>query len=381
MSQGNSNNQSNFVQSINNNFASAKAALAQMQEDFAPASVTTTIQEIVEDLAECEVLADKTNTINASSTTAQYPSAKGVYDFVTERGDVPVGYSLFSEHSLGAGWIADGNSATTFSATAYPVLWDMLTKVYNGTVTFSDMKVCTEAEATAMTANLTGSELVTAKQNLAFYFVINTTDQTFKLPRCAPKNRCIGQNESAVIGFAGKYGGSGSVSDFGYYTETGNLVRIVKATKTVNGETVTYHRAYQWCDDTDEYTAQDVTEDNIITFHGVGIHCDTTQELASDNYYMYACIAKDTGVTESNGKKVLEIVGLAKGIFCMDGDATGFDLAVPLYDETIEATAEAEANIPEGETEAYIVYVIQGIVAPPEVSSYNLSTRLYTRAV
>lgn len=338
-------------------------------------SVSGAATEAVSDINTATTEANTQITNATSSAISQINEAKRqvIFGF----GDTPVTYGVYTDMPMGtSNWLSADSDDTEFLAEEYPDFWSLLNETYEGDTNY-DIKICTATEAEEMLDGLTGADLIMAKNKLAYYFIIDTVNATFKLPKCVDNNRCIGNPDIEVKAGESNHGGVYTTSMRGKYFECSPLVRLEKATKTVNGQTVTYHKATQWNDPTEVLTPE-IIEQDWRSFYGVSLTASLAEELINKLYYTQVYIAKNIGGV---GEIKLQICGCAAGAGLLEGTTTQATFGVPLYDGSRTDTDGCECNIPNGETESYLMYAIEGYTPIPDIADYNLSSKLWIKVM
>ena len=334
-------------------------------------TATTAVSDI--NAAKSEANTQITDATNSAISQINEAKRQAIFGFT----EVPVTYGIYTDMPVNTNkWISADSDEDEFLAEDYQSFWTLLNETYNGETDY-DIKVCTAAEAEEMLDGLSGTDLLLAKRNLAYYFIIDTVNATFKLPKCVDDNRCIGKPDITARAGESNHGGVWMTSMRGKYFECSALVRLEKATKTVNGQTVTYHKATQWNDSTEVLTPE-VVEVDWRSFYGVTLTATLGQELMNGLYSAKVFLGKNVG---GEGELNLQICGNAKGVGLLEGTTTQATFGIPLYDGSRTDTDGCEDNIPSGETESYLMFTIEGYAPVPDIADYNLNSKLWIKVM
>lgn len=337
--------------------------------------VSSTATTAVSDINAAKSEANTQITEATNSAISQINEAKRQAIFGFE--EIPVSYGIYTDMPISTDkWISTDSDDTEFLAEDHQEFWNLLNETYSGETDY-DIKVCTAAEAEEMLDGLTGTDLIIAKNKLAYYFIIDTLNATFKLPKCVGEERCIGKSDIEVMAGQSNHGGVYTTSMRGKYFECSAIVRLEKATKTVSGETVTYHKATQYNDTTEYLTPSEQTIDGK-TMYGITLTATLAQELINSYYHANIYIAKNVG---GEGELNLKICGVAHGVGTINSTTTQTTFAIPMYDGERTDTDGCAANIPDGEDESYLMYTIEGYAEIPDIADYNLNSKLWIKVV
>lgn len=281
--------------------------------------------------------------------------------------ELPIITGLYSETSPGDNWIETTDS--WINSSKWPELWDLLTGIKDGDVYLRDIQVCTSSEF---------SNIPDTKK--PYYFVIDTTNNKFKVPRCLEDSRMVGGTDAPVFASTSNYAGCYMISAKGKYYEYGAVVRLVKATKTVSGQSYTYYKPTQV---PSPYTAIDTEtiNDGRTLTHDI-LNATIAEELLNNKY-----ICKYFCNNSSGYDSTTELINLEMfrqyplPPLEQEQTTTGFSFCLPLYDASIDDDSPLIEAIQTNANESYISYSLEGYILPPDLEDYNLSTKLYIKAV
>lgn len=338
-------------------------------------SVSSTAADAVSNINSTKDEATAQITSATNSAISQINEAKRQVLFgLTE---IPVTYGIYTDMPMDMDkWLYANSDDTEFLAEDYPEFWSLLQETLDGETDY-DIDVCTTSDAADMVSGLSGVDLIMANNKLAYYFIVDNTNNTFKIPKCVRDERCIGKSDIAAIAGQSNHGGVYTTSMRGKYFECSAIVRLEKATKTVSGETVTYHKATQYNNTTTYLTPTEQTI-NGKTMYGLTLTATLAQELMNSYYHANIYIGKNVG---GEGELDLKICGVAHGVGTINSTTTQTTFAVPMYDGERTDTDGCAANIPDGETESYLMYTIEGYAEIPDIADYNLNSKLWIKVV
>lgn len=324
------------------------------------------------------------------------------------RHNLPLGYGMWSEEPmLGSGWVAvDG--VTELSAEDYPEYWDLLTKIYAGTKTSESIKVCAAADVNSLISGTKDWEKISGQQKIAHYHIIDTTNETFILPRCISSKIMIGDiHNNIVVRGSTENCGVYSITNEGFYFETSVFAQLNKQTRTVTEEetviddvtgeetTENVQKTYTY------YTISNVGDsENPFTLVTVetssGLHTKQTEAtlifefektFINTKYEVSLFTSKTFSDTGENGATVLDIGSPYILTNKFDGEdektTTSYKVKPYIYDEQVKAdlnfTDRFLKVIDNNASVMYLLIVASGYVLPPLVSEYTTSKRLYIK--
>ena len=306
-------------------------------------------------------------------TKEQYDSITPVENefYITDEVNVeiPIGFGMWASNEIGDNWarVVDG----FVNGSDYPLLWEVIKGVQDGSVQHDGMNVVTVEQAETLRANAKGWEVYNLERSLAFSYIINLDTEKFMFPRCISNSICVGADDPGVIGGETDHAGCYGISSQGKYYEMGCFIRLVKATKTVGENTYTYYKATQWHDSTQEIPV--VAENGAVKT--CAISAALAKTLINDKYGLSFPVNRF--YTENN-MITPTIFGLYNSVSDVEKTAEEFSVVFKLYDEELE-TSEDLAIIPEDQNEIMITCVIEGYVNPPQLSEYNCGRNLYIK--
>lgn len=145
--------------------------------------------------------------------------------------EIPLLFGQWSEMgSPSENWVeVDGETA--LDAADYPEIWEILTGILAGTLEGGDIYVISAADAEdILESEDTDEETLANKRDLAYKYIVDTTEETFILPRCVPDSRCLGNNNLKLITSDSDRGGYYEINNNGRYYENSCVARLEKVT-------------------------------------------------------------------------------------------------------------------------------------------------------
>lgn len=292
--------------------------------------------------------------------------------------ELPMLTGIYTETQPAENWIEVTDSWN--DASDWPELWDLLNGIYDGSVEMRDIKVCLDSDVSTITNTDNAWEHLKGAQKIAYYFVLDLTNQKFKVPRCLEDSRMIGDTDAAVFASTSNYAGCYTISAKGKYFEYGAFMRLVSATKTVDGESKTYYKPTQVPSPYEDISTE--TIDNGRTLTHDTLEATLSETLLNNRFKTNYFCANNVGTDSQTGLPHFEIFRQYP-LPPVDEEKTTTQLSfnLPLYDESIDDDSILMTAIQSPNTEALVTYTIEGYVLPPALSAYNVGTRLYIKAV
>lgn len=284
--------------------------------------------------------------------------------------EIPIGFGMWASNEIGDNWAPVSDDYVNGSD--YPLLWEVLKGVNDGSVMHDGMHVLTADQVATKRANAKDWELANLERHLAYCYIINLDTEKFKFPRCIENRICVGDDDPGVYGDENNYGGCYSISSQGKYCEVFSFIRLVKATKTVGDKSYTYYKATQWHDSSQEIPV--VTEGNTVKTYS--LNATITRNIINSKYAL--TFTNNLFHIDSNSTINNTMYGIYTKVSDLEKGVQEFSAVFELYDEELE-TSESLAIIPEGHNEIMIVCVLEGYVDPPLVADYNTGRKLYIK--
>jgi len=326
------------------------------------------------------------------------------------KNNIPLGYGMWSEQPMpGSGWVA-ADGVTELSADDYPEYWSLLLAIRNGTKTSNYIKVCDVSSVNSLISGTKDWERITGQQKIAYYHLIDTTNETFILPRCIDKSLLVGQHDSIVIKGTTDTNGFYTINSEGFYFEVSPFAQLNKATRTVQEEETVID------DVTGEETTETVNKNyTYYTMSQVGdaenpfeletynindaVRCkrttstlvfDLAQTLINTKYTVSLYTSKQFTDTGDNGETILDIGEPYPATNKLKGEdvqtTTTYSVKPYIYDEQLIRSGWEEnwtnkylKVIGENENKMTLLCLVVGYVVPPAVANYTTSERLYIR--
>lgn len=342
------------------------------------------------------------------------------------KNNIPLGYGMWSEQEMpGSGWVA-ADGVTELSADDYPEYWSMLLAIRNGTQTSNYIKVCDVSSVNSLISGVKDWEKITGQQKIAYYHIIDTTNETFILPRCIDKSLLVGKRDAVVITGTTENNGYYTINSEGLYCEFSPFAQLNKATRTVVEEETVVD------DNTGEETTQNVNKTyTYYTMSQVGdaenpfeletynandvIRCKKTsatlvfefaQTLINTKYTVSLYTSKPFIDTGNNGETILDIGVPYPATNQLEGEDTKttstYSVRPYVYDEQLVrkesdftescgGLAAVPANeglkwankflkvLGDNDNNMILLCMVVGYVVPPTVANYTTNERLYIR--
>jgi len=331
-----------------------------------------------------------------------------------------LGHAVWSETELNSNWVAV-NDTTEYTKSDYPKMWDILTGIYNGTINSEHIKVCTEDDATTMTTSENEWEVVLGQQKLAYYYIIDTVNETFKLPRCIDDELFIGKSNIIVEHGNNQNGGQYSILNDGCFVERGFLAKLIKDTKTVTEEETitdeetgeetttevekeyTYYKVVEWNDDEAEIeleTINNYSGEKNYRATKLPLTVPITKDMVNTKFSVYLYTGKIERTED--GTNYFELDTPYSPLITSRETKTKNSYSVPfvVYDEQYNNVNNPDYAgwefsryrtemmnwinkylkvIGSSTTEVFLLYQIYGYTLPPLVENYTTNSRLYIK--
>ena len=283
--------------------------------------------------------------------------------------EIPIGFGMWASNEIGDNWAPVPEDFV--SGSDYPLLWEVIKGVQNGSVAHDGMHVITVEQEATLRANAKDWELDNLERSLAFSYIINLDTGKFKFPRCIENCICVGEDDPSVIGDATDRAGCYGISSQGKYYEMSCFMRLRKATKTVGEKVYTYYKATQWHDSTQEIPV--IVEGSTCKTYA--LQSPIAKTLINNKYGLSFPVNR---FYIENNEISPTMYGLYNSIDDVEKSPGEFSAVFKLYDEEL-GTSEDLAIIPEDQNEIMITCVIEGYVNPPLISEYNCGRKLYIK--
>ena len=306
--------------------------------------------------------------------------------------DIPLLFGIWSEETLDPSYhVVEDN--VELSADRYPKVWETLIGILDGTITCTDIKVCTVDDVETITNSGTRDwEHIKGLQKIAYYYIVDRTNRTFKLPRCLPSSRVLGDDVVHVIyNYTDK--GEYSVMNDGFYKETGLFAWLFRDSKTVTETkdeesvevTYEYHRPTNWSGETDIETEVIDTNPYKLYVKTKEITYDTALELINNKFSFDVEYCELCNDLSDDGTPVYKPVHSYVGENSRETVKTTNSVSTKLtvYDGQYKANQASndllQLCMPSGVDKCLLVCNIDGYVVPPMVSEYTTNYRLYIK--
>ena len=306
--------------------------------------------------------------------------------------DIPLLFGIWSEETLDPSYhIVEDN--VELSADRYPKVWETLIGILDGAITCTDIKVCTVDDVETITNSGTRDwEYIKGLQKIAYYYIVDRTNRTFKLPRCLPSSRVLGDDVVHVIyNYTDK--GEYSVMNDGFYKETGLFAWLFRDSKTVTETkdeesvevTYEYHRPTNWSGETDIETEIIDTNPYKLYVKTKEITYDTALELINNKFSFDVEYCELCNDLSDDGTPVYKPVHSYVGENSRETVKTTNSVSTKLtvYDGQYKANQASndllQLCMPSGVDKCLLVCNIDGYVVPPMVSEYTTNYRLYIK--
>ena len=331
-----------------------------------------------------ENLADDIGDLTEESlATIEDAKNNAINEIYTQISDIPLAYGAWSELPMGENWLKVDSDGKTVLKTDYPKLWVLLKNILDGSLSCSEIGVISATEYDEIVSGATEEDLPFILDKLAYYYVLDLANETIQIPKLVDPRRLIGCKRAVVAADANNAGGCYLIYNNGEYEEYSFIARLEKATRTVNGQSVAYHKVTQWDDPTTEFTLTPVSEHSWTKIY-TGGSADFTNKLRNakgNTYINYAFKVDPEGevdignIKAQSGYPNYEI---------SNRDTEGFDFSIRVYDDRYTYTGDIigeklEDCIPDGETEAFLISEVYGTVHVPNIADYNGEYRLYIK--